>query len=1115
MAQNRKEEIGVDVVMDGLDRFVKDFKTYDKQLKDGVKSTENFQKETEKTKKSSGQFSAGLSNMKKALKGFLTSITASIPVLGVFAGAINFMLGPIGLAITAIAAIGAGIAKLGQRGGEIEAVRRAFGNIISPILTADESIQGFADNLRRAAGGTISEFELLRNANIALAGATGEVRDTFARALPELLRTAQVQAAATGQSVEHLFSSLVTGIKRSSPLLIDNTGLVISITDAQEAYAESIGVAASALTEEQKQIALINATIEAGAAAQEAAGGIQVNAATEAAKAQSLLKDTVDQLALAFEPLGGLILQGVNALLTFVNTIVREAAPYIQFFGQSLSNVFNGVSSVFRTFENNTHMMTEATTKQLLNIPVGAKTAIQSFGDYIRQGADFLVSAVQNYARGAVNITAAFGNAWLAGANRFIFPVIIQIAEFIADFLTGFSPAKRGPLSEIDTGAANLMKSWSQGFVGAFQPQKIEDVTRDVNNILGSIGGQSLATVEARLGQLDLALRPFQEQLKIVKDRFEAIQAPAQAAISAIDRQLEKATQALARGEAGSADVVRQLNIQKEALEGQLDIEQQRVDQATVQLALAQSRQQSERTALEIQKARLSGTDKEVKAIKKIATEASKAEAKVAKATGKAVTPVAAGAGAGGANLPDRSDEINSFASGALENPFAGLLEFGNELGEDFLSGLGAGGELDAFQENLGLLGDATSRIAESDPVQGLLGMFSGLGEGLATAAEDAIAMFTGFFTDPQQSGGLANFINRINTEGFASVFGDITLSVAQWGLNVLAPAADAAVQLMMSPFLSPADPNSLFSRFQRFSTDFGEMVGNIGDTLRATVETWMTDNIITPIKNIIDPYFDIASEDGFLVAFATLGVDIVAAAGDLLAPINEIFDPVKNWVIGDTEGGGLPKIIADIIGFFAQVPMGIFNAMANIGAVLLAVLISPMQGILDAAVELMNNFLSTITDNEVVNFFRTQFPQVFGSLPQGVRIEAPQIPLPDFTPVFPSGNITGAGSFGGTPQATGGITSGAGAVRVGENGAEDIMLMKGAAMATFNNQFVRAMDTFSNAIMGGGMGIPAPANVQNSSSSISNNFTMNANMQNNARTADVLNQAILSRVFN
>lgn len=1105
MANNNTEKIGVDTVVEGLDRFVKDFKTYADTVKKGGDETEKFQKKTEKTKKSSGIFNGAMKSMRQGLQTFTAGLAHSVPIVGGFASAITTALGPIGLAITAVIGLAAGIAKLGQRGGEVKGIRTAFANIIAPVLEADESIQGFVDNLREAAGGTVAEIDLLTQANIALAGSSGEVRDTFARALPDLLEVARVQAAATGQSVDFLFQSLVTGIKRSSPLLIDNTGLVLNITEANEAYAESIGVSVSALTDQQKQIALIDATVSAGAEAIAAAGGIQVNAASEASKAQALLKDTVDSLALAFEPLGAVILQGVNALLTFVNTIVREAAPFIQFFGQSLANVFNGASAVMNVFSGQARQTGKDTTEAVGEMAKGTVAPMQFFVDTIGGAFSFIVDLGQDFVRGAVSLVAAYGNAWLAGANRFVFPVIIQIAQFIADFLTGFSPAKEGPLSEIDTGASNLMKAWSDGFVDGFEPQKIEDVTSQVDAILGDIGAQSLETVNARLKRLDTELRPFNEQLKIVKDRFEAIQAPAQAAIASIDRQLQKATEALIAGEEGAAEAVRKLNIQKEALSGQLDLEQQRIDQATVQLALAKSGQQEERTSLEIQKARLKGTEAQVKAIEKVA-KAQKVASKAVKApkAGKAGEAPKAGGAPTAEGLPDRVGEIGEFAAGEqIENPFAGLLEFGAELGEDFLSGLGAGGELDAFQENLSLLGAATDEIANSDPVQGLLGAFEGFGDGLADVALEAVEGFVNFFTDPNTEGSIAQFITRVNTEGFASVFGDITGGITSWARDTIVPVFRDAVDLIMSAFISPSDPDSLYSRFQRASSDFSEFVGDIAGALSQTIATWVATNILAPIGETLAPYFDIASEDGIFSAFVTLGTDIQDAAGDMLAPINAIFDPIKQWVLGTAEGGGLPQMISEIVSAFEGVPMAIFNAMQNIGAVFASVLITPVQGVIDLAVEILQGFLNTITDNEVVNWFKTNFPNVFGGLPDTFILQAPQIPTPSFSATFPTG------------QASGGITQGPGMVRLGEAGEELAMLTTGASLATFNNQFVKSMDALSGAIGGGGMNVASPTNTTNNSSNTSNSLTLNNNVQGGANPADILNQIALAKVFN
>lgn len=1105
------QRIGVETVVASLDTFVKDMKTYAKSLTDATKDTTEFQKTTEKQKKSGNVFSDTVTSMGSSLKGMIQGFVSGIPVIGSFGSALTgLLMNPVVLATAAIAGLIVGITKLGIRGGEIEGIRTAFANIIAPVLDADESVQDFVDNLRASAGGAISEVDLLTNTNLALAGATGEVRDTFARSLPALLQTAQVQAAATGQSVDYLFTSLVTGIKRGSPLLIDNTGLVLNMTEAYEAFAEQNNTTVDALSDSEKQIALINATVEAGNAAIAAAGGIQTNAATESAKAGALMKDTVDQLALAFEPIATVVMQGVNALLTFVNEIVRYVAPYIQFFGQTLQSVFSGASQVFGLFQHDVNETVEKTTEGFGAMAQGVTSPMQFILNTLGQLGQFLINAAQEYIRFAANIAAAIGNGLMAGANAYVFPAVINIATFIADFLEGFSPPKRGPLSNIDVGAANVMKAWTEGFVGAFQPQAIAGVASDVNGILGDIGKLGINQVEMRLKNLDLAIRPFQEQLKIVKEQFEALQAPAQAALDAIDRQLASAVQALAMGDQQAADSVRALNIQREALEQNLEAQQKQVDAAQLQLAFAQSQQQQERTLLEIQKARLAGTLKEEQAKKEIVKASAKTAAKGgsgAAGGGSGAESTAPAAGGGTALTAEQQAKVDDFVGANLENPFQGFIDFGAEIGTDFLSGLNAGGEFDTFQSNLDILSEQGSRIAESDPVQGIVGAFTGFADELATVASDAVDGFVGFFTDPEQEGSLAAFISRVNTQGVGAVFGDITSGISSWASDTLGPAFQGASDIAASAFTDPADPDSLYSRFQRASANFGEWVGDISTALRSTISAWVTDNIVTPISDILDPYFDIASEEGFFAAFLTLGADIGAAVGDLLAPFMALFAPIQEWVLGQTEDGGLPAIISNIVDTFSGLPRSIFNALANIAAVLWSVMIQPLQGIINTAVDIFNGFISAITDNQLVNWLRTKFPEVFGDIPQGIQLEAPQIPVPNFTPVYPGDA---------TSQKTGGVTQGPGMVRFHEG--EMGMLMKGASMATFNSQFVDAMNALSDNILmssgGFGMPIPSPANISNTTSN-DNSITLNANMQNGMRGADVLNQLALARVFN
>ena len=51
--------------------------------------------------------------------------------------------------------------------------------------------------------------------------------------LPDLLKFASIRAMETGQSVDYMVSSIVTGLGRKSPLILDNLGLKLKDLDAE------------------------------------------------------------------------------------------------------------------------------------------------------------------------------------------------------------------------------------------------------------------------------------------------------------------------------------------------------------------------------------------------------------------------------------------------------------------------------------------------------------------------------------------------------------------------------------------------------------------------------------------------------------------------------------------------------------------------------------------------------------------------------------------------------------------------------------------------------------------------------------------------------------------
>jgi hypothetical protein len=83
------------------------------------------------------------------------------------------------------------------------------------------------------------------SANKAMSLGVADSTDEFTT----LMEIARVKAKNMGLSTTQAFNDIVTGLGRSSPLILDNLGITINATEAQEEYAKALGKTASELTE--------------------------------------------------------------------------------------------------------------------------------------------------------------------------------------------------------------------------------------------------------------------------------------------------------------------------------------------------------------------------------------------------------------------------------------------------------------------------------------------------------------------------------------------------------------------------------------------------------------------------------------------------------------------------------------------------------------------------------------------------------------------------------------------------------------------------------------------------------------------------------------------------
>jgi hypothetical protein len=112
--------------------------------------------------------------------------------------------------------------------GKAEAVRAAFGRLNNPTLL---------QNLRKATQNTVSDVQLMTNAIRA-----NNFRLPLEQ-LPKYFEFATKRARETGESVEYLVDSIVLGISRESPKILDNLGLSLAEINEELKHTPNYAVA--------------------------------------------------------------------------------------------------------------------------------------------------------------------------------------------------------------------------------------------------------------------------------------------------------------------------------------------------------------------------------------------------------------------------------------------------------------------------------------------------------------------------------------------------------------------------------------------------------------------------------------------------------------------------------------------------------------------------------------------------------------------------------------------------------------------------------------------------------------------------------------------------------
>jgi hypothetical protein len=213
----------------------------------------------------------------------------------------------VGITIATLGALvvaGQKVWNMMEEGAVINQTKDSFAELVSQISGGTQIM----NDLEKATGGTVSQMALMSRVNQAVTGTQGEVRQSIAESLPALYEMARaaVKLAPEIGTVDFVFDSLIRGVRKGSPLLIDNANIMVKAGGANEAYAASIGKTVEELTDEERTLATLNAVLDQHDNLVEQAGGNLDSQTDSYARMNAALKDLSDvgkgYLATVLEP---------------------------------------------------------------------------------------------------------------------------------------------------------------------------------------------------------------------------------------------------------------------------------------------------------------------------------------------------------------------------------------------------------------------------------------------------------------------------------------------------------------------------------------------------------------------------------------------------------------------------------------------------------------------------------------------------------------------------------------------------------------------------------------------------------------------------------------------
>lgn len=394
-------------------------------------------------------------------------------------------LSGIGVATGAVAGLGAALGKITVDAAPVQGISDAFeGMAESAGYSQDEMLSA----LKRGSSGMVSQRDLMMSYN----KAAQLVSTEFATQLPDAMQYLSKVSAATGQDVGFMLDSLVTGVGRLSPMILDNLGIQVSQAEAVERASEMYGVQASELDKAQTQAGMMNVVLEKLAANTESMPDVTESAAAKMAQFKATMQDTKDQIGVALLPV-------LATLMTTLGKLAESVLPPLtDFIEGTLAPALETVANIFGGFverlEAGYDPLTalQATFLEFLPPDLAMKliditTGISDFLERVREVLDPIMEWISENVE-LKDVLIGLGVAILSVVIPALLPIIGTIAGIIAVFaaVTAIVALVRAAWENNFLGIRDIAENvW--GFIKEFIPEAIEKVREIITNVVTKI----------------------------------------------------------------------------------------------------------------------------------------------------------------------------------------------------------------------------------------------------------------------------------------------------------------------------------------------------------------------------------------------------------------------------------------------------------------------------------------------------------------------------------------------------------------------------------------------------------------------------------------------------